>query len=421
MSARAESQGVPFTSGSYTMLTLVSAAHAMTHMYAALLPLTFPFLIQEFGINYTILGAITGIATLMGGLLQFVFGYASRYIPRKLLIGGGNLLLGLSTLWGGWSPNFAHYAAARWAAALVTSPQHPVGNSMIADRFGRKLRGLAMAINYAGGNAGTLFVPVAAALLIAAYGWRQTMLIFALPSLIVGIVAIVFIDDRPSAGSKTEVASKKEFRSMMRETRELFHNRTFKFLMAASLIAAGGRGLGIVLNFIPPYLGDPIKGLGLPPKTVGLIYTLLLLGSILGPLLLGRLSDRLGVRKPVVILAYLVSTACVFFLAISPQQGWLLYLVIFVFGCAIFSESPLIQSFMSDVTPAGSRDIMFGTYFAIAFGVSSLWVTLQGWLVDQFGFPAMFTTMGASYVVAALFILGAREAPRATPDEGLGP
>jgi MFS family permease len=411
MSARAASQEIPLTSNPYMLLTLVSAAHAMTHMYAALLPLTFPFLIQEFGINYTVLGAVMGIASLAGGLLQFVFGYASRYVPRKVLIGGGNLLLGVSTAWGGWAPSFSHYAAARWTAAVVTSPQHPVGNSMVADRFGKNLRGLALAVNYAGGNAGTLLVPLIAALLIASYGWRETMFFFALPSLIVGLIVIFFIDDSPAAASKADAQSKKSLGTMVRETRALFRNRTFAFLMAASLIAAGGRGIGIVLNFIPPYLGDPVKGLGLPATNVGLIYTTLLAGSIIGPLFLGRFSDRLGARKPVVILSYVVSTLSVFSLAILSPQGWLLYLIIFVFGCAVFSESPLVQSFMSDVVPAGSRDIMFGSYFAIAFGVSALWVTLQGWLVDHFGFPVMFLTMGSSYAVAALFVLGAREAP----------
>jgi hypothetical protein len=75
---------------------------------------------------------------------------------------------------------------------------------------------------------------------------------------------------------------------------------------------------------------------------------------------------------------------------------------------------------MTDITPAGSRDIMFGTYFAIAFGVSFLWVTLQGWMVDHFGFRAMFLTMGTSYVLAAILILGAREAPGGTHTEAIG-
>jgi hypothetical protein len=76
---------------------------------------------------------------------------------------------------------------------------------------------------------------------------------------------------------------------------------------------------------------------------------------------------------------------------------------------------------MSDAIPAGSRDIMFGSYFAIAFGVSALWVTLQGWLVDHFGFPVMFLTMGFSYAVAVLFVLGAREAPGGGRPEATAP
>lgn len=412
MSTEVQARAPTLIASPYALLTLVSAAHAMTHMYAALLPLTYPFIIQEFDINYTLLGAMMGVASLMGGLLQFVFGYVSRYIPRKVLIGGGNFLLGLSTAWGGSAPGFTHYALARWTAAVVTSPQHPVGNSMIADRFGKKLRGLALAINYAGGNAGTLLVPLIGAFLIASVGWRQTMILFALPSLLCGLLVVTLVQDESSASAEgTE--SNKTLGSMLSETRQIFSNRTFLFLMAASLVAAGGRGLGIVLNFIPPYLGDPQKGLGLPTETVGLIYTTLLIGSVVGPLLSGRISDWLGTRKPIIFGVYLVATASVLFLVNSGIQGWLLHLVIFIFGCAVFSESPLVQSFMSEIVPAGSRDIMFGTYFAIAFGVSSLWVVFQGWLVDNYGFAAMFTAMATSYVIAALLVLGARETKEA--------
>lgn len=413
MSTEVQARAPTLIASPYTLLTLVSAAHAMTHMYAALLPLTYPFIMEEFGINYTLLGAMMGVASLMGGLLQFVFGYASRYVPRKVLIGGGNVFLGMSTAWGGAAPSFAHYALARCAAAIVTSPQHPVGNSMIADRFGKKLRGLALAINYSGGNAGTLLVPMVAALLITAVGWRQTMVLFALPPFLCGLLVMTLVHDESSA-SPEKGEGKKTFGSMLGETRQIFSSRTFLFLMAASLVAAGGRGLGIVLNFIPPYLGDSQKGLGLPTETVGLVYTTLLIGSVVGPLLSGRVSDWLGIRKPIIIAAYLLATASVVFLATSSVQGWLLHLVIFVFGCAVFSESPLVQSFMSEIVREGSRDIMFGSYFAIAFGVSSIWVMFQGWLVDNYGFAGMFTAMAASYVVAALLILGARETKEAS-------
>ncbi len=396
------------TSGPYTVLTLVSLAHATTHMYSVFLPLTFPFIIQEFRLDYTTLGAMMGVATLVGGLLQLVFGYIPQYISRKALIGGGNFLLGMSTIWGSVAPNFAHYAAARWMAAIVTSPQHPVGYSMIANRFTRSLRGLALAVNYAGGNAGTLIVPFIAALLIGAIGWRQSMLIFGIPQILVGTLVVALIRD-PAATEQEKAETGAKFKAMLVETRSLLRNRTFALLMAASLVSAGGRGLGIVVNFIPPYLSDPVKGLGLSSQQVGVLYTLLLLGSILGPLALGRLSDHFGLRKPVVIVTYLASAVGVTALIALPNDNWALATMIFLFGFAVFSEASLVQAFMSDMARAGSRDIVFGIYFAGGFGVSSLWVVFQGWLVDHYGFPAMFVAMAVSYVLAALLCLGARE------------
>ena len=60
----------------------------------------------------------------------------------------------------------------------------------------------------------------------------------------------------------------------------------------ASLVAAGGRGLGILTKNLPLYLLGPIK---LPhTRDVTILYTLLLAGSIVGPLLAGRVSDRTG-------------------------------------------------------------------------------------------------------------------------------
>lgn len=399
------------TSSANLVLIVVSTAHAMTHMYAALLPLTFPFIIQEFGINYTALGAMMGVTSLAAGLLQFIWGYANRYISSKVLIGGGNILMGVSMLLGGIAPNFLQFALARWTAAIVTSPQHPVGNSLIADHFGRQARGFALAVNYAGGNAGTLLVPVTATLLIVGLGWRQTLAIFAIPCIVVGVLVMALIRE---AGTRSQQDAKagKQALSLAAETASLFRNRTFVLLMGASLVAAGGKGLGIVLTFMPAYLSDPVRGLGLPPDAVGFHYTLLLIGSVVGPLALGRLSDRLGVRRPIIVAAYLASAVSITVIARLAGSSWYLPVMLLIFGCTVYAESPMIQAFLSDGVKAGSRDIMFGTFFAVGFGVSSLWGVAQGFLVDTFGFGAMFIAMAVSYVLGALFVFATREEPR---------
>lgn len=397
-----------------TVLALISAAHGMSHMYAALLPLTFPFIVQEMGVGYTEIGLMMGSSAVVGGLLQFAWGYAGRLAPRPILIGTGNILLGLSTAFGALAPTFFIFTMARWAAVISTSPQHPVGNSMIADQYGRTRRGFALAINYAGGNAGTLLVPLIGVLLLIAFGWRQMMLLFAVPSLLVGILVMAVIRD-PRQLAKSEPGRRGS--AALWETRQLLLNRTFLLLMAASLMAAGGRGLGIVLNFVPAYLADPTKGLGLPEPVVGVLYGALLVGSVVGPLLFGRFSDKIGARKPLILAVYLLSAVGAVTLASVGGQVWLLGPVLLFFGLVVFSESSLIQALLTDVTRAGSRDIMFGTYFALGFGISAGWVVFQGWLVDTYGFGAMFGVMAASYVAAALLILAVRERRATEGDE----
>ena len=70
-------------------------------------------------------------------------------------------------------------------------------------------------------------------------------------------------------------------------------------------MAAGGRGLDIVAPFMLLYLQGP---LGLSEETTALLYALLLVGAIIGPLLAGTISDRNG-RRPTLIVYYVLCAA----------------------------------------------------------------------------------------------------------------
>ncbi|MEO8953438.1 MAG: MFS transporter, partial [Ktedonobacteraceae bacterium] len=62
-----------------------------------------------------------------------------------------------------------------------------------------------------------------------------------------------------------------------------------------------------------------------------------------------------------------------------------------------------------DYAPPEMRDAAFGLYFALAFGVGSIWSGILGWMIDRFGFDAAFLTMAGSYIVAGLLLLFIRK------------
>ena len=56
-----------------------------------------------------------------------------------------------------------------------------------------------------------------------------------------------------------------------------------------------------------------------------------------------------------------------------------------------------------------ARKLSIADYFALAFGVGSIWSGILGWMIDNFGFGAAFSIMALSYVLAGLLLLFIRK------------
>ncbi len=387
--------------GAYGILILVSASHAVAHMYTSLMPLIYPLAMQEFHFNYSQLGILIGIGTIIGGLTQLAFGYFGRFALRKTLLAAQNwvtaLFLGLIALTTGYLP----FLGANIGARIAQSPQHPVGNSLVADTFGKKLRGSAFAINFAGGNIGAVAVPMVATFLILQVGWRWTVAIFAIPSVLIAMLLTGLIDEEKSPMA----AGERSTGNPVKEIKQILSGRTVLLIFAASIVAAGGRGLGVIMSYVPLYLRN---GLNLDAPYVGVLFTVLMVGSVAGPLIAGRLSDLYG-RRALLFATYILATISTTVLSFLTGNSWLMPVVMLVLGCASYAESPILQTFIADASRYGSRDLAFGLYFAIISVAGSLWTALLGYLVDTQGFVFAFHIMALSYIVAGLLIIPTRE------------
>ena len=387
--------------GAYRVLSLVAAAHAVNHAYTALLPILYPAMMADLGFGYRQIGLLIGVSQAFGQGLQWLTGYVGRFVPRKVLLGFGTVAQGICFGLAGLSQGFLQLLAWQSLTRLAGSPQHPNGNALLLDYFGRTHRGRALALHYAGGNLGTVLVPLVGALLLGAFGWRATLAAFGLPGIVIGLLVLWGITETRGAPGAPEAKP-----SLGRETLEILRNRNLRFIVGAQATAAGGRGLGVVITFVPLYLS---QGLGLDVVRMGVLYTLMLIGSVVGPTLAGFASDRLGARKPVLISAYLASTlTTVLLVQLGTAAAWLLPFVVFVLGCVAYAESPMLQSLTADVTEGSPPDVVFGLYHTVGFGTGAIWAVIMGSLVEAFGFGPALYVMAASYAAAALWVLPLR-------------
>ena len=151
--------------------------------------------------------------------------------------------------------------------------------------------------------------------------------------------------------------------------RRVLQERNLRWVYLAAVLGGGSRGLGVLNIFVPLYL-DQV--LGLDTATIGLMYGILLAASVPGPLVAGWLSDRIG-RKPVIIGVYVAGAGSIALFVLAGNNIAWVWAGIIALSLFSFVESPQLQALLADVAPGPMRDAAYSTYFALAFGVGSMW------------------------------------------------
>jgi predicted MFS family arabinose efflux permease len=398
-------------------LALLSAQHGLIHAQTALLPLILIAITPVFGIGVGEIGLLLAIGNVLAGVVQLAYAPLQRVLTRRTILGVGGLVFGAAMTATGLATSWASFSAATILARVAGSPQHPVGNALIAEQRIPRARAPAIAVHIAGGNLGTVAVPLVGAWVISSAGWPVAVAAIGIPALLVGAMILVVVresgEDRLAAVAHGSVRA--AFAAVLREP-------DLRSLFAASSIAAAGRGIGVVSTFVPLYLS---RSIGLDAGTVALMYTLLLAGSVPGLLLAGRLAGRYG-HRPVLAWSYVAGAAALSLLVVAGGSIALTWLAVALVGAFVFEEASLLQGLLVEAAPAPIRDAANSAYFTLMFVVGAAWAAALGALVaglgDAAGFPVAFLLMGASYLVAIVFVLriraGGRPTERSSP--GLG-
>lgn len=389
-------------------LALLSVAHAVNHAFAVLLPLIFLAIIDEFGVGVEAVAFLAAAGAAMSGLVQLSYAEVTRRVSRRRLLGLGGLLFGGGFAAQALATGFGTFALANIVARIGGSPQHPVGNGLLAEQFPPARRGFAISAHIAGGNVGTVVVAIIGVPLLAWIGWRGASVVFGVAAMLIALLILVLVREHG-----TDRAAAMAGGSSRDALRRVIGDRDLRWLFLTSVLGGGGRGLGVVNLFVLIYL---TRVIGLGETTSGLMYGALIVFSVPMPLVAGSLSDRFG-RKPLIVGAYVGGAVgfVVFLLAGSSLLG--LWIGIAIMGLFSFAESPQLQALLADIAPPATRDASYALYFTLAFGVGSLWTAVYGVVIDALGeatgVPVVFGLMALAFVAAALATLPIRTEPRA--------
>ena len=377
------------------VITLVSAAHFVSHYYILVLPPLFPLIRNEFGVSYVELGAALTAFNVISAAMQTPAGFlVDRVSARAVLVGG--LVLGAGALAGAsLAPAFWVFVAMFAFLGLANTVYHPADYALLSHRISAARMSKAYSIHTFSrnprfsGRAGQPVVPGA-----ASFGWRgaflgAAVLGFAVAALLMlGGDAIAGRDEPSHAKPQEPAAGESTWRLLL--TPAILLNLVFFFMLS---LANGG-----VQNYSVVAL-ETLRGTPLALANVALSAYLLM--SALGVLAGGYAAAQTTRHDGIVIAALTANALAVLAIALFDLAAPLLILLMSAAGLFQGLAMPSRDMLVRAVTPPGAFGKVFGfvtTGFNIAGMVAPL---IFGWLMDQ-GNPQAVLLVSAAFGLATI-------------------
>lgn len=350
------------------VLVALSVSHFINDALQAILPAIYPLLKETFGLNFTQIGLITLTYQLTASILQPVVGTFTdrRPKPYSLAAGMAFTLAGLVFL-----SRAGSYPVIILASVLVGTGSaifHPEA-SRIAHMAAGHRHGFAQSVFQVGGNLGSSFGPLLAALVIVPHG-QGSILWFTLLAL-AGILVLARVGGWYSGNlasfrkrTASHAAARLPRRKVVTSIAVLVVLIFSKFFYLASLT-----------NYYTFYL---IQRFSLSIQGAQYLLFVFLASVAAGTIMGGPLGDRFG--RKYVIWASILGVAP--FSLLLPHVGLVATVLLTVpIGIILASAFPAILVYGQELIP-GRVGMISGLFFGFAFGMGGIASAALGKLAD---------------------------------------
>lgn len=381
-----------------TVLGVVTLSHLVQHFRVGMSVL-YPDMMQDLGLNYTQLGIMTGASNIISGFFQIFWSVLNRYVPRRILLGFGNVLISLGTFVMGTANGFLELVAGNTAASVGNAAQHPVAASILSDGFSRERVPGALSTHYGLGYVGNILSPVVLSYIALSSGWRQATYILAVIPFMMGMFVVYSLRKEASASKSTWDGARG---NLLTDMRSAIRIRGAMLVILGEAFAAGGAGMGVIITYTPVYLRRYFNVGNLETSAV---FSISVIGGVLGTLIAGRVAGKLGsLRTAILLIAS--SSLLILLLTIYGSFSVLLVFHLFFLAAAAFAFSSLLQAHIASLSTPRQRDILLGLFFTLSQGVNSIWSTLTGFLIDVYNsFNAAWVLMAILGFIATFFMI----------------
>jgi len=326
----------------------------------------------------------------------FIFGLMADRYGRRLPLMIDLVFFSIVEVLSGFAPNYWSFMVLRALFGIGMGGEWGVGASLAMEKAPRRLRGVLSGFLQEGYACGYLLAAVCYRFVYPHWGWRPMFFLGGLPALLAIYIRM--------GVKESEVWERTKHTNWANLGKGIISNwRTFLFIFL----------MMTMMNFVSHGTQDlyPLflqTERGLKPNSVSYVAMVYNCGAIIGGIVMGRYSDKVGRRKAMVT-ALILAVAMVPVWAYAPSIPML---VMGAFMLQFFVQGAwgVVPAHINELAPDSVRGFLPGFAYQCGVAVAGTAPSIQEAFAEHYGYA---NTMAASativFLLAALVVWLGRE------------
>lgn len=349
---------------------LIALGHLVADLSPGALYVALPFLKAKFALSYAEVSGIVLMQNIASSVSQPLFGYLSDQKHRPWIMPVGCILTGIFMAASLLVSSYYLVMVCTAISGLGNSAFHPEAAKTVNFLGGRE-KGKAVSIFSLGGYAGVALGSMLLAVLLLG-GQSLLILIYAVPSLIIGVALFYEMDKIPHAEAKGKGSW-----GTLKECVNWPLLALLGMILTRATVTSG------IATFVPLYYVSYLGGSEIYASSLLTVY---LAAGAVGTMLGGILSDKYGSK--LVMLCSILPIAVLMYCFLSASGMWI-FIILFLVGMLLAATSTSSLVLTQKMMP---KNVGMASGFTLGFsvGLGTMGVLGLGRVADSWGITWVF-------------------------------
>jgi MFS transporter, DHA1 family, multidrug resistance protein len=360
---------------------------------APILPLYIRHLgIHDSGLIAQLSGFAFGVTFIVSAIFSPIWGSAADKYGRKPMLLRASLGMGLVIGCMGFAHNVYILIGLRVLLGVITGYASAC-TALIATQTDEKHIGFALGTLSTAGTSGSLLGPIIGGFMAEHFGLQFVFFITGVLLIISFITTALFVKESFTRQDKKVLSGKEVWNNIPEKSLTIILFVTF-FALSIALYS--------IEPIITVYINQLSRNTSHVALFAGMAFSATGLASIIAAPGLGKLSDKIGVHK--VMLVLLIAAGILFIPQAFVKNPWQLMVLRFLLGLATAGLIPSVNTLLKRITPGAFIGRVFG--FTMSAGYLGVFggSVLGGQVAAHMGIRSVFFVTSAVLLINAVWV-----------------